>query len=208
MSRRSKQKTKCFEPEEVKLGEPKKSTMEISKTQVRLTENLLYTVNKKLKSKDKAARDQTLKATAKPEQRDNDMEPTEPFTEVLYRNRSDLNLSQTQLAVMHDSYFKSNSIAVCELDSMEAFLHAVGRARFRTSSRDFKDLLWLYRYGHVKKLKNPVARFLQLPKEYCRPHSECLYLGELAFKLNQDQGWVMTNCHYDFVIFKAVSTPR
>ena len=67
------------------------------------------------------------------------MGPTEPFTEVLYRNRSDLNLTQTQLAVMHESYFKSNSIAMCEIDSMATFLHAVDYARFHSPCRDCID---------------------------------------------------------------------
>ena len=115
------------------------------------------------------------------------MGPTEPFTEVLYRNRSDLNLTQTQLAVMHESYFKSNSIAICEIDSMETFFRAVDMARYRSPCRDFKDLMRINRYRQFE-VKNPVARFLQLPKEYYRAQSECLYLGELALKFNQVQG--------------------
>ena len=180
-----KQKNESFEPEEVMLDESKISTNKIGKVKVRLTEDLMYIVNKKLKSKDKETRDQKLKASHRP----NDPDPIEPFTEVSYRTRSDLNLSQTQLAVVHESYFKSNSVAVCEIDSMETFFHAVDRAWFRSSCRDFKDLIWIKR-PDFSKVKNPVARFFQLPMDYIRPHCDSLYLGELAFKLNKDPGLV------------------
>ena len=92
---------------------------------------------------------------------------------------------------MHESYFQWNSIAVCEIDSMETFFHAIEMARFGNSYGALKDLIDLYTDRNpVRTVKNPVARFLQLPKGYCRSQSACLYLGELAFKFNQDQGSV------------------
>ena len=181
----SKRKAECLKPDEVELDEPKISTNKISKTEVRLTEDLLYVVNKKLKSKDKAARDQKIKAFDDRQK----AHYAEPFTEVSYLNRSDLNTSQTQLAVMHETYFKSNSIAVCGDNSMEAYLENIDFARIVTRSPDYRDLLCIDR-DNKSKVKNPVVRFLQLPEDYIRPHSNCFYLGELAFKLNQDQGSV------------------
>ena len=57
MLTRSEKKSKNSEPEEVKLDEPQISTNETGKVKVRLTEDLMYLVNKKLKSKDKAEGD-------------------------------------------------------------------------------------------------------------------------------------------------------
>ena len=54
MLTRSEKKSKNSEPEEVKLDEPQISTNETGKVKVRLTEDLMYLVNKKLKSRDKA----------------------------------------------------------------------------------------------------------------------------------------------------------
>ena len=183
----SKRKAECLKPDEVELDEPKISTNQINKPQVRLTEDLLYIINKKLKSTDKAARDQKIQAFD--DRQKADYHTTEPFTEVSYRNRSDLNLSQTQLAVTHETYFRSNSIAVCGDNSMEAYLENIDFARIVTRSPDYRDLLCIDR-DNKSKVKNQVVRFLQLPEDYIRPHSDCFYLGELAFKLNQDQGSV------------------
>ena len=85
------------------LGETVAERPEHEMKSVRLTDNLLCSINKKLKSMDKAYRKQRFEASEENE------DPL-PFTEVAYRKQPAL--SQTQLAVMHKTLFSSSTIAI------------------------------------------------------------------------------------------------
>ena len=175
MLTRSKTKTKQQVVDKTKQKSEKKSNRS-----VRLTEDLLYIVNKKLRAKDKAARDETLHEFYE----DPGMEPLlSPFTEVTYRKRNFPELSQTQLAVMHKVNFDWNSTAVCKLNSMSAFFETVYRAALWTKSKNYRSFLdFLSFKARYTGDQNAVAHFIQLPKDYFRPHSDCMVFGELAWK--------------------------
>ena len=95
------------------LGETSAERPDHVMKSVRLTENLLCSINKKLKLMDKAYRNQRL------EEYDDSDDPL-PFTEVTYRKQPAL--SQTQLAVMHKTLFSSSTIAICKGNSMKDFV--------------------------------------------------------------------------------------
>ena len=77
---------------------------EPSEKSVRLTEDLLYIVNKKLKAMDKTRRNRRLEKL----ETDNQYVP---IKKVTYRTQR-FDSSQTQLAVMHKHYFFLNTVAV------------------------------------------------------------------------------------------------
>ena len=160
------------------VDKPKQTIENKSSRSVRLTEDVLYIVNKKLRAKDKAARDERVHGFF----RDSGirLNPVlSPFTEVTYRKRKFPDLTETELAVMHKVNFYSNSTAVCKLNSMTNFLIKVHRATLWTKS-DYRTFLNSRDTGG--QVENAVARFIQLPKDYFRPHSDCLVFGELARK--------------------------
>ena len=95
------------------LGETAAGRPNHEKKSVRLSDNLLGFVNKKLKSMDKAYRKQRFEAS------EDDEDPI-PFTEVTYRKQP--TLSQTQLAVMHKTLFSSSTIAICKDNSIRDFV--------------------------------------------------------------------------------------
>ena len=167
------------------FGEPvakQKETVE-NKNPVWLTEDLLYIVNKKLLAMDKEIRDdkvQNFDLESRPWMK----AVPGPFTEVVYRKQNSSDLCQAELAVIHTVNFKFSSTAVCNLNSMGEFFHKINRAALFAKSVDYKRFL-CYEEGRVEApLKNPVARFMQLPKDYYRPHSDCAFFGELAWKEN------------------------
>ena len=146
---------------------------------VQLTEDLLYIVNKKLRSMDKAKRDKKLKLKLGYLRQ----QVTMPFTEVVYRKKNSLDLSETDLAVMHRCNFQSNSTAACELNSMDEFLSHLDWAASFAESSDYRKFLRTYSKPAAELHDSfDVVRFVQLPKDYYRPHSDCLLFGELAWK--------------------------
>ena len=106
-----------------------------------------------------------------------------PFREVCYQKKS--TLCQTQLAVMHKTYFDFNSTAICKLSSLKLFLDRVewGYTLSDYTSHKIRYLLWWAR-DFSDKLDDTLVRYIQLPKDYFRPHSDSYYFGEVAFKQN------------------------
>ena len=178
-----------IDPEESK--QPRKKPKK-KRTKTRLTEDLLYIVNKKLRSSDKARRDQIIEdIIIQPVN-----EESRPFSKVLNRRRTPLDFNQTELAVMHVANFNSSYIAVCEHNTMDTFVRSVQLAARRTYSRYYSRLLGSipgyhkdYNDGieYGKHVKNVVG-FVQLPKDYFSQYSESLletgghFFGELAWK--------------------------
>ena len=169
---------------------PKQAKKKKSSRLVRLTEDLLYIVNKKLRTMDKATRDVKILDFHQLSDVSYDnylfrprLPIIPPFTEVVYRKRNFPELSQTELAVMHKANFDSNSTAVCKLKSMSQFLISITRGENEAKSQDFRKFLTLDRDADAP-VENPVARFIQLPKDYFRPHSDCPFFAELAWKEN------------------------
>ena len=159
---------------------PKPAFKKIIRKPVHLTEDLLYIVNKKLRSMDNSERKRLIQDLDPLDL----TEPSEPFTDVVYRRTKYWNLSQTQLAVMHKINFDSNSTAVCKLNSMnEFFSHLFRGARF-AGSREFRKFLSYDDRIAGSKAETSVVRYVQLPKDYFRPHSDCVFFGELAWKEN------------------------
>ena len=153
------------------------------KNSVRLTEDLLYIVNNKVRAMDKETRDDILQ-NFENHRLARWMDPViGPFTEIAYRKQN-LDLSQTELAVMHKVNFDCNSTAVCKLNSMGQFFHNIERARQYARSLDYGRFLHFQQRTAEAQVENPVARFMQLPKDYYRPHSDCSFFGELAWKEN------------------------
>ena len=160
-----------------------KQPIEKKKT-VRLTEFLLYVVNTKLRTMDKESRDQKIQNLGNDFMHGRLVPVTGPFTEIVYRKQNVSGVSQTQLAVMHKVNFDSNSTAVCKLNSMDEFISNINWAARVTKSADYERFLRYRRRASEGQVKNPVARFVQLPKDYYRPHSDCAYFGELAWNEN------------------------
>ena len=168
--------------EPVKSKQPAKKKV---RAPVRLTEDLLYIVNKKLCSKDKARREKILQDV---------WEDARPFTKVINRRKTPKYLNQTELAVMHRVNFNSSYTAVCEISSMETFVESIYQAGLLTNSREYKRLLgsmptvWRCSFGHQyyddEVDVRDVVGFVQLPNDYFRPHSDCCFFGELAWKEN------------------------
>ena len=105
-----------FFPVDKMPGEPTKG-QEKAGRRVRLTEDLLFMVNKQLKAMDKRSRDEKINSFTRQPHPSN-----RPFTEVIYRKKSTQDISETERAVMHKAIFNSTSIAVCEYESMVNFL--------------------------------------------------------------------------------------
>ena len=146
---------------------------------VRLTEDLLYIVNKKLRTMDKKSRDNTIQEFNQYSW----MNPVaSPFTEIAYRKRRLLYLSETELAVMHKINFDSNSIAVCKISSMSQFFASVNRGGLAAKSREYRNFLDFKDRGADARVTTAPARFFQLPKDYFRPHSDVALFAELAWK--------------------------
>ena len=173
-----------IDPRESK--KPKKKPKK-KRSKVRLTEDLLYIVNKKLRSSDKTRRDQVIEAID---------EENRPFSKVVNRRKTSLDFNQTELAVMHVANFNSSYLAVCEHNTMDTFLRCVELAARRTDSRYYSRLLGSIPGYHkdynddikyVEHVKSVVG-FVQLPKDYFSPYSEslletgCYFFGELAWK--------------------------
>ena len=166
-----------------KPGMAKAKPVAANKDPVRLTEDLLYIVNKKLQTMDKKTRDDNIQNF------DNNWQPwrgpvSGPFTEIAYRKQNSSDLSQTELAVMHKVNFDSNSTAVCKLNSMSQFFSNVARGAKAAKSADYRKFLDYKRSNPMGRVKCTIARFVQLPKDYYRPHSDCDFFGELAWKEN------------------------
>ena len=160
---------------------PKQAVKKKSNRTVQLTEDLLYIVNKKLRKMDKATRDEKIQFR----EPDPLMEPIiVPFTEIAYRKRNYPGLLETELAVMHMINFDSNSTAVCKLNSMDQFLNSIKRGQSEAESPDFREFLSYKDRDAGDPVINPPARFIQLPKDYYRPHWDCPFFGELAWKEN------------------------
>ena len=142
----------------------------------------MYLVNKKLKSMDKEARDvrlQEVKTTQIHPLLHWRAIPVLPLKEVTYRNEDTLSekaLSQTQLAVMHKTYLGSNTIGICEIDSMERFIEL---------EQDYEifNIYLNFRYDGYGRCNN-WARFFQLPKEYNQQNWDCAFFPELAREEN------------------------
>ena len=165
----------------IKAADEQNEVVKKSGKSVRLTEDLLYIVNKKLRAMDKAARNEEI----------HDFysdgfypDSQHPFTEVVYRKRNFPELSQTQLAVMHKANFDLNSTAVCKLNSMSEFFYNITRAKLAAKSKNFRTFLKYNQRDASTPVKNAPARFIQLPKDYFRPHSDCHFFAELAWKEN------------------------
>ena len=94
------------------------SQQELQSEPVQLTEDLMYMVNKKLKSMDKKSREEKLKKGPPPFE-------GYPFTKVRYRNKKPQVMSQTEFAVMHSPFFISNAIAVSSTDDTCDFYSAL-----------------------------------------------------------------------------------
>ena len=106
-----------------------------------------------------------------------------PFTEVVYRRKNSLDLSETELAVMHRCNFQSNSTAACQLSSMDDFLTDLEIAISFAESSDYRKFLRTGSKPATDFYETfDAVRFVQLPKDYYRPHSDCLLFGELAWK--------------------------
>ena len=180
------QQARIEKPKQTPVSKPvnvKPKQVTEKKTSVRLTEDLLYIVNKKLTAMDKETRDdkiQNFGHESRPW-----MKPIPgPFTEIAYRKQNSSDLWQIELAVMHKINYDSNSTAICKLNSMDEFFRKMNRAAAFAKSADYKRFLDYEQGTAVVRVKNPVARFFQLPKDYYRPHSDCLFFGELAWKEN------------------------
>ena len=161
--------------------EPKQPVKKKSGRSVRLTEDLLYIVNKKLRTMDKASRDETI----------HDFYSyggfvpfTEPFAEISYRKRFFPDLSETELAVMHKTNFDCNSMALCEINSMGQFFESLNKGSWRAKPLDYRRFLGYDTTDAGAPVKNAVARFIQLPKDYFRPQSDVVFFAELAWKEN------------------------
>ena len=163
--------------EPVKSKQPAKKKV---RAPVRLTEDLLYIVNKKLRSKDKARREKIIQDV---------IENLKPFTKIVDRRKNPQYLNQTELAVMHRVNFNSCYTAVCEISSMEDFLDRVDLAATITNSREYMRLLGSRRGFGDERFDDKidvrdVVGFVQLPNDYFRPNSDCCFFGELAWKEN------------------------
>ena len=176
---------------------------------VRLKEDLLYLINKKLKSIEKAERDEPLKDyNDENEDRRKFYEanfgadstlPNEgreiPFTGVSYRKKP--GFSETQLAVMNKAYLNFNSIAICKIDTMERFLEMTREWSDEMIKTSYFDMgCWDFdsddESDHKQKVNEMFeeiwewsgsywARFIQLPKDYSDgPQSDCVFFEELA----------------------------
>ena len=152
---------------------------------VRLNDNLLFSVNKKLQAKDKAARDEKISSFSNVPHLGR-LQPSKwPFTEVSYRKKSSQNLSQAQLAVMHGENFKSTStLVVSEDNSMDNFIFKIQMASKYIQNPDYKNFLRYHKRDAGAKVQNPVARFVQLPTDYLTPeeYDFCAFFPELAWK--------------------------
>ena len=157
---------------QAKIGQADDETSQVVKQKsgrsVRLSDDLLYIVNKKLRTMDQAERDRKIHNFGRYSL--NSSIP-DPFTEITYRKQF-AEFSQTKLAVMHKINFDSNSTAVCKLNSMSQFLVSI----FGRREHYYPPVYW--------QLNIVAARFIQLPKDYFRPHSDCHFFGELAWKEN------------------------
>ena len=153
----------------------KRTVKKKSNRGARLTEDLLYIVNKKLRKMHNSARNQILQDYMLA------LLPV-PFTEIVYRKRKFEELSETELAVMHMVNYNANSTAVCKLNSMSQFLNSVNRAGRLTNWHFYSTFLNYTQGDAAAPVVNPPARFIQLPKDYFRPHSDCSFFGELAWK--------------------------
>ena len=181
------QEAKLDKPKETIVSRPvivKPQQLTDKKMPVRLTEFLLYVVNTKLRMMDKETRDEKIQNLDNDWMHGRSVPVTGPFTEIVYRKQKVLGVPQTQLAVMHKVNFDFNSTAVCKLNSMDEFFHNINRAARVTKYADYKQFLRYRCPAGEAQVKNPIARFIQLPKGYYRPHSDCTFFGELAWPEN------------------------
>ena len=103
-------------------SDDRKKPYDNQKKPVRLTEDLLYMVNKKLMKTDSLLRLQETKRFFSRKFFPN-WETTEPhvFKEITYRKKPREYLSEESIAVMHEAYFYSSSIANPTDDTMDDF---------------------------------------------------------------------------------------
>lgn len=144
---------------------------------VRLNDDILFMVNKKLMMMDKAARDKQINTFTK------QPHPScRPFTEVVYRKTGPRDLSQAQQAVMHKAQFNSTSTLVTDYKCMGYFWPQVYQASRFAVCPDYKSFLTFHKRDADAKLENPVARFVQLPSTYFEPYlGLCPFFAELAW---------------------------
>ena len=159
------------------------------KNPIQLSEDLLFIVNKKLRSIDKAKRDSRIEYEEGNSEEHGEIR--KPFTEVVYRKSCGYNMSETQKAVMHKISFDSTSMALCEVSSMQDFMRSLDFG-IRIKSVDFHTLVSYKRRNTGAKVPwvSPLVRFIQFPEDYYRPQSDCAFFGELAWKEN---GVMMVN---------------
>lgn len=107
---------------------------------VRLTDDLLLMVNKKIQAMDKAAREEKIKRFNNQPHQSN-----KPFAAITYRMKSSRELSQFEQAVMHKTNFDSTSTLVCDHDSMGDFIFKLQMAARFSANPDYKNFL------HIQK---------------------------------------------------------
>ena len=131
---------------------------------IRLTEDLLYIVNKKLESRDIKERNEAF---------DDDRSLQASIFAGVTGYRS-TNVSQTEKAVMHKLFFDQNSIASCDLDSTENLMAVIQRFQLFDYCKNF-DVPTPCQVG-----------FIKLPGDFLQPDKNCIepctLFKELAWK--------------------------
>ena len=150
---------------------------------VRLTEDLLYMVNKKLMKIDSSHRLQRAKRYCglkflhffgDPETFD-----AHVFNEITYRHKPREYLSEESLAVMHIVYFCESSIAIPANDTMKDF-HENLVTSILPGNR--------FMSGEIGDDAPGEFRFVKLPADYSRPKLCVDFFGELTWK---EEGSIM-----------------
>ena len=144
-----------------------KTCPEIQKKPVRLTEDLLYIVNKKLKKIDSSLRVGRI---------NKEFRSQLDLKEISYRRLPKTNLSQECLAVMHRVYFNSSSTAKLAYQTMEDFKQGLDDLPY------CDEFMSIHRIEIETEVTRPdLFRFLTLPADYCRPSLGFDFFEELSW---------------------------
>ena len=137
---------------------------------VRLTEDLLYIVNKKLQTMDRSARiDKIIKYQSR-----------RVFKELYYRQKP-RGYSQEELTVMHKVYFDSNATAESGYDSMKDFQTFIWDEWFPGDG--FMDTR--HDYPVDEEISRPdLFRFVKLPDDYKPLSNGYNFFDDLSWKEN------------------------